>query len=98
VAPRRWYDWALQQMVLLMLLSGGSLRRCSAQSGLDRQTVRRWWAWLRERSDEFGLFLRARFPGLGRAVDFCGFWRGCVDAMPLSGAMAWLDREGVVVP
>lgn len=98
VAPRRWYGWALQQVVLLMLLSGCSLHGCSAQSGLDRHTLRRWWAWLGERSDEFGLFLRARFPELGRAVDVGGFWQRCWQAMPLSGAMAWLDGVGVVVP
>jgi len=98
VAPRRWYGWALQQVVLLLLLGGGSLHGCAAQTGLDRRTVRRWWGWLQARHAEFGLFLRARFPELGRTVDFRGFWQGCWQAMTLSQAMAWLDHEGVVVP
>lgn len=85
VAPRRWYGWTLQQSVLLILLNGLSLRQCSAQFGLDRHTVRRWWMWLCERRDEFGLILRSCFPDLG-------------PAMPLSGVMAWLDSVGVVVP
>ena len=98
IAPRRWYDWALQQVVLLLLLGGGSLHQCSVLSGLDRRTIRRWWAWLCGRTDAFGMFLRARFPELGRAVDLRGFWQGCLKAMPLSQAMAWLDRDGVAVP
>jgi hypothetical protein len=98
VAPRRWYGWALQQVVLLLLLGGGSLHWCAAHTGLDRRTVRRWWGWLGDRSEAFGLFLRARFPELGRAMDCCGFWQGCLKTMTLSQAMAWLDREGVAVP
>lgn len=98
VAPRRWYDWALQQVVLWMLLSGDSVHRCAAQAGVDRHTVRRWWRWLRDRGDEFGLFLRARFSELGRAVDTVGFWQLCWQVIPLSGAMAWLDKQGVIVP
>jgi transposase-like protein len=98
VAPRRWYGWAVQQVVLLMLLGGCSLRRCSAQSGFDRRTVRRWWIWLCGRGEEFGFWLRARFPELGRAADFSGFWQACWQTMPLSRAMAWLDRDAVAVP
>ena len=98
IAPRRWYGWAVQQVVLLWLLGGGSLHQAAVQGGVDRQTVRRWWAWLRERSEAFGVWLRARFPDLGRAVDFSGFWGGCLVAMPLSRAMAWLDRDAVAVP
>jgi hypothetical protein len=44
------------------------------------------------------MLLKARFPELGRAVDFCGFWQGCWQMMSLSQAMAWLDRERVAVP
>jgi transposase-like protein len=98
IAPRRWYDWVLQQAVLLLVLGGGSLHQAALRFGLDRRTVRRWWVWLGERSDEFGLFLRARFSDLGRAVDFRRLWQGCLNLMALSRAMAWLDQDGVVVP
>jgi hypothetical protein len=54
--------------------------------------------WLRDRNETFSFWLRARFPELGRAVDVAGFWQGCLASMPLSRAMAWLGREGVVVP
>jgi transposase-like protein len=98
IAPRRWYDWAIQQVVLLWLLGGGSLHQAAAQVGVDRHTVRRWWRWLKQRSETFGFWLRSRFPDLGRAADFARFWQGCLAAMPLSTLMVWLDWEGVVVP
>ena len=98
IAPRRWYGWAVQPVVVLWLLAGGSVHQAALQGGVDRHTVRRWWAWLKVRSETFSFWLRSRFPELGRAVAFAGFWRGCLAAMPLSRAMAWLDLAGVVVP
>jgi hypothetical protein len=80
------------------LLTECSLRRCSKQCGLDRHTVRRWWSELKEHHPAFALFLRMRFPELGRSVDFTDFWQNCLHSMSLSQAMAWLDREGVIVP
>ena len=98
VAPRRWYGWAVQQGVLLWLLAGGSVHQAADRGGVDRHTVRRWWGWLKERSEMFGFWLRSRFPDLGRSADFAGFWQACLASMPLSQAMAWLDLEGVAVP
>lgn len=98
IAPRRWYHWTIQQAIILMLLSGCSLCGCSRWCGLDRRTLRRWWSGLNARHHVFQWFLRARFPELGRSVDFADFWRLCLQAMPLSQAMAWLDGEGVIVP
>jgi len=98
IAPRRWYGWAVQQVVLLWLLGGGSAHEAAWQGGVDRHTVRRWWVWLKARSESFSFWLRSRFPELGRAVDCSGFWQGCLAAMPLSRAMAWLDVAGVAVP
>jgi transposase-like protein len=98
IAPRRWYGWAVQQVVLLWLLAGGSVHQAADQGGVDRHTVRRWWGWLKERSETFAFRLRSRFPDLGRAVDFAGFWHGCLESMSLSRAMAWRDLEGVLVP
>jgi transposase-like protein len=98
IAPRRWYNWTIQQLVILTLLTDCSLRLCSQQCNLDRHTVRRWWHELQEHHHEFALFLRMRFPELGRSANFTTFWQNCLQAMSLSQAMAWLDREGVIVP
>jgi transposase-like protein len=96
IAPRRWYDWALQQAVLLLLLSGHSLRHCSRSLQLDRHTVRRWRDWLHCRTDTFAFFLRSRFPELGRSGEGRAFWRTVLDSLSLANAMAWLDRELIV--
>lgn len=97
IAPRRWYDWALQQRVLEWLLSALSLHQAAKRAELDRRTVRRWWAWLKSSTQLFSFKLRSRFPELGRAGDdWKAFWRAVLAAMPLCEAMAWLDRELVV--
>ena len=96
IAPRRWYDWALQQVVLALLLAGCSVHSCSACSGRSRRTVRRWRDWLQARGEQFAFCLRSRLPELGRWPDEAAMWRHVIDAMPLAQAMAWLDRELIV--
>ena len=96
IAPRRWYDWAVQQVVLLMLLAGGSVRRCAACTCRDRHTVRRWRDWLRSRSEAFAFFLRSRLPEFGRFADHESFWRKVIEALSLAQTMALLDRDLVV--
>jgi transposase-like protein len=93
IAPRRWYDWAVQQAVLLLLLTGCSVRRCAACTGRARRTVQRWGAWLTERDSVFAFFLRSRFAELGRAGEGPAFWLRVIESMSLSRAMAWLDME-----
>jgi transposase-like protein len=98
ICPRRWYAWALQQLVLSLMLFGLSLRCTAAVTGLSRHTVRRWWAWLRECTQDFAFLLRSRFPELGRTGDTASFWQTCFRLMSLDKAMAWLDRDGLSVP
>lgn len=93
IAPRRWYNWMLQQTVLLLLLGGCSLRNCSVQTLFERRTVRRWRDWLNDRSVTFTFFLRSRFAELGRSADGDSFWRNVIDGMGLGAAMAWLDCD-----
>ena len=96
IAPRRWFDWAVQQAVLLLLLSGMSLNSCALCSGRDRRTVRRWRDWLLERGEQFAFFLRSRSPELGRLPDFHSFWRNVIEELSLQQAMVLLDRDLVV--
>jgi hypothetical protein len=96
IAPRRWYDWAVQQMVLALLLSGCSVRRCCRCTCRARRTVRRWRDWLRDRSERFAFFLRSRFADLGRSADHETLWRHVLEGMSLGQAMAWLDRDLIV--
>jgi transposase-like protein len=92
IAPRRWYDWAVQQAVLQKLLNGWSLSHCGRFHGIHRNTGRRWLDWLRSRSEIFMFHLRSRLPEWGR-IDAPNFWRAMPDGMSLAHAMAWLDRE-----
>ena len=96
IAPRRWYDWAVQQVVLLLVLGGCSVHRCAVCASRDRHTVRRWRDWLRDRGERFAFFLRSRFPELGRVADHESFWRNVIDKLSLQQALAWLDRDLIV--
>jgi hypothetical protein len=96
IAPRRWYDWAVQQVVVLSLLMGVSLHSCSRCTCLERRTVRRWRDWLDERSNTFTFFLRSRFPEWGRSADGASFWLAVLHHMSLADVMAWLDRDLIV--
>jgi hypothetical protein len=96
MSPRRWYCWALQQVVLVLLLSGVSLGGCCDGTGRALRTVVRWRDWLKERGDGFAFVLRSRFPELGRICDHNAFWHHVIDSMSLAQAMAWVDRELIV--
>jgi len=98
ICPRRWYDWALQQQVLLLLLIGAPLRRVSAVFALSFDTVQRWWRWLQTHSATSMFHLRSRFAELGRTTDTAAFWLTCFARMPLCEAMAWLEQDGLDVP
>jgi transposase-like protein len=96
IAPQRWYDWAVQQVVLALLLAGFSVHCCCRCTCRARSTVRRWRDWLHARSEEFCFYLRSRFPELGRQAQLDAFWRHVIKGMSLAQAMAWLDRDLVV--
>jgi len=96
IAPRRWYNWAVQQLVLMVTLMGCSVRRCSACTGLGRHTVRRWRDWLCQCSEVFVFHLRSRFAELGRAPDTPVLWYRVMHDMTLGVAMAWLDPDLIV--
>ena len=91
IAPRRWFDWVMQQLVLLMLLAGNSVRQCSDCSRRACSTVRRWRDWLGARGDTFTFWLRSRFPELGRHSNHDSFWQHVMQSMTLMQAMAWCD-------
>jgi hypothetical protein len=96
IAPRRWYDWAVQQVVLALVLAGCSVHLCCRCTGRARRTVRRWRDWLGRRSETFAFFLRSRFAQLGRTAEDASFWRNVLAGMSLAQAMAWLDADLIV--
>jgi hypothetical protein len=96
IAPRRRYGWAIQQVVLLMVMTGVSLLQCCLQTGRARSTVRRWRDWLHVRTDSFAFLLRSRFPELGRVSDLHTLWQQVMNTLSLAQAMAWLDQHLIV--
>ena len=96
IAPRRWYDWSVQQGALDAVLQGFSPHRCARDGGPDRRTLGRWRDWLQARGQDFEFALRSRFPELGRAAGFAAFWRRVLESLGLERAMAQLDQEMIV--
>ena len=93
IAPLRWYDWAVQQLVLMLLLAGASLRAAAKCVAVDRHTARRWRDWLgASRATRFVFHLRSQWPALGRTADGPPFWREVLARPGLPQAMAYLDR------
>jgi hypothetical protein len=96
IAPRRWYGWGIQQIVLLLMFTGINVSQCSQSTHRARSSVRRWRDWLLERTERFAFFLRSRFPEMGRVSDFVAFWRQVMNELSLAQAMLWLDKELIV--
>ena len=96
ITPRRWYDWTVQQGVLIQLLNGFSRRACARGATPSRHTVSRWWGWLQARAAHFEFHLRARDPELGRVAGFTAFWAKVFDSLGLAQAMAILDQAMIV--
>jgi hypothetical protein len=96
IAPRRWYDWTVQQVVLRVQAEQGSLHAAARAGQVDRRTARRWSAWLAARGEVFAFHLRGRFPDWGRAGDSDAFWRVNLAERSLPTLMTWLDRELIV--
>ncbi|VAX11761.1 hypothetical protein MNBD_GAMMA26-83 [hydrothermal vent metagenome] len=95
---RRHYWWKSQQEVLQSLIAGKSIYQVEQEQTPCRHTIRRWWRRLEVCFDKQALYLRSRFPALGRTADWKGFWALCFNSMSLAAVMGWLDHAGVSVP
>ena len=96
IAPRRWYDWVVQQALLHALAGGASLHAAARSGAVDRHTARRWRHWLAARGATFAFFLQSRFPDWGRVEDSAAFWRNSLGERSLPELMAWLDHDLIV--
>jgi len=98
LSPWRHYWWQTQQAVFERLLAGASTHSVADHESPSRRTVGRWWRRLEARFERHAMHLRGRFPDLGRAPGWRGFWSLCLAQMRLSVAMGWLDQGGESVP
>lgn len=99
IAPRRWYHWAVQQVVFLLLLSKETLLEVWS-SLFDRQprgpsqaTIQRWHRQFRADYDLHRLHLCSQLPELGYTADFTDFWQACLQKIPLASAMSIVYRS-----
>jgi len=93
IAPRRWYNWFLQQVGLRVVFEHTVPATPPACPTPARRTIGRWWHWLHERGQIFRLYLTSRFPELGRMADDATFWCRVFETIGLPRAMSWLDQE-----
>lgn len=98
IPPRRWYLWAVQQLVLSAILVGRSIRSVSRQVGPVRSTVRRWRHWLEDRFIECASALRSVFAEFGRDQTVESFWPSVWRVMSLAKAMGYCHQYGLTVP
>jgi len=104
MAPKRHYVWAMQQAVLLLLLTGTSILDASTQIKIDRHTARRWRDWLLKdeaRSARYSHHLLTHLPDLGRhgsATDRSDFWHHCLKTIGLADSMYCIGQAGESVP
>jgi len=98
IPRRRWYLWKIQQAVVLLILSGRSIRAISKESSLSRHTIARWRDWLSDKLLVHKNVLCHLFSELGRTNGLSSFWLACLEKMPLSKAMRLCHESGVDVP
>ncbi len=99
IASRRWYGWRTQQEKLLQLLRWRQLNSTDDDYPKPSpRTVWRWWCWCRDRFGTFSFHLRSYVAELGRHEDCRTFWHASLRQLGLSKAMAYLSRQGVIVP
>ena len=98
IAPRRWYLWSVQQVVLWSVLCAESVHQASRRGGVSRRTVRRWRAWLVDHEREHRSGLCARFAELGRHRELSSFWCRCFQTLGLARSMVCLARDGFSIP
>ena len=99
IPPRRHYLWAIQQAVIVAVLSGMSNKKTAHEHRVSRQTVARWIQRLASQFNEHAFHLKSHYSQLGRAPpDWQGFWFTLLAGIRLSSAMLILNNLGVAVP
>jgi transposase-like protein len=98
IPPRRWYLWEVQQVALLLILSGKSFYAAAKEIIPSRYTIARWTTRFKEQLHLHKDVLCNHFVELGRVVGFTDFWQACLKQIPLSSAMRLCHVAGVPVP
>jgi transposase-like protein len=98
IPPQRWYLWDMQQVILLLYLSGLSAYAVAKTTVPSRQTIKRW---ITRFIDQFRLHqdtLCTEFHAFGRHITMADFWQTVLQTMCLGAAMRLCHAKGVVIP
>ena len=98
IPPRRWYLWEVQQVVLVLLLSGLSICTVAKTSQPSRHTVARWLTRLKTQFLLHRDALVSFREDLCKSVTFTAFWQNCLGWISLGEAMRICHVTGVPVP
>ena len=98
IPPRRWYLWEVQQVALLLFLTGKSVYAAAKEAGPSQQTIKRWLDHFRKRFKYHRDVLCNQFVELGRAVGWASFWQATLRKISLSSAMRLCHVAGVTIP
>lgn len=94
----RWYLWSVQQVTLLLVLSGASIYKIAKTSAPSRHTISRWMRRFKEQFLAHRDVLVSVKSSLSQYVTFTSFWSTCLSFMRLSEAMRLCHVTGVIVP
>jgi transposase-like protein len=98
IPPRRWYLWSMQQIGLLLLLAGESLKATAKKIIPSRHTIKRWLTRFKEQFHLHKDVLCNQFIELGRTINFVDFWQEFLKSYSLSTAMYLCHAAGVSIP
>jgi transposase-like protein len=96
--PRRWYLWKVQQVALILLLAGKSLRSTARSMMPSRRTLSRWINRFREQLLFHKAALCTHIIEVGPTISLADFWQACLSHCSLAKAMQLCHVAGVSVP
>ena len=74
IPPQRHYPWFIQQVVLMLVLTGLSYQYVSQETKPSRWTISRWIRRLKSQFLKHADHLRSLLPSLGRFSEWMEFW------------------------
>jgi len=98
ISPQRWYLWEIQQMALMLCLTGSSICTVSKKILPSRQTISRWIKHFKEQFRAHKDVLTNHVIALGHTDNMADFWPAVFEIMCLGKAMRLCHMAGVMIP
>lgn len=98
IPPKRWYLWAIQQIIFTLFLIGNSIYDISKKYLPSRHTISRWIERFKQQFQLHKSVLLQYFVDLGRTTDFTELWLNCFKNISLGQAMRLCNAAEVIIP